>query len=55
MAALGAPGKDRLGRRVTCKNNPLQNIAQAPIGSNLESRRQGADDVIGCDVVGGCP
>jgi hypothetical protein len=54
VAALGAPGKDQLGQQVTPKNSLLGNIPQAPIGSNLGSRWQGADDVINhADGVGG--
>jgi hypothetical protein len=44
--ALGAPGKDQLGRQVSSKNSLLRNIPQAPIGSNLGSRCREADGVV---------
>jgi len=52
--ALGAPGKDQLGRQVTSKNSLFRNLPQALIGSNFGSRRKVADDVINhADGVGG--
>jgi hypothetical protein len=53
-SALGAPGKDQLGRQVTSKNSLLRNLPQALIGSNFGSIRRVADEVINdADGVGG--
>ena len=41
-----------LGGRSLAEDSLLQNLPQAPIGSNFGSRRRGADDVIDLMVLG---
>ena len=68
MAALAAPGKDRLGGRspkkiASSKTSRKRQSAQtstradrAPMGANLDSRRRAADDPINhVDCVGDGP